>query len=42
MSAKPGAGTGIVDVMLEALQLMVVTLGLPLKRPSTEKSPPRV
>ena len=42
-SSKPGAETGIIiDVSLEALQSMVVTLRLPPKRPSTEKSPPRV
>ena len=33
-SVKPGAGN--VHVLLEALQLMVVTLRLPLKQPSTE------
>ena len=41
-SAKPGAGTRIVHVLLGTLQLMVVTLRLPLKRPSAEKSPARV
>jgi hypothetical protein len=40
--ANPGAGTGMVQVLLGTLQLMVVTLRLPVNRPSTEKSPPRV
>ena len=38
--AKPGAGTGITHV--EALQLMLTTLRVPLKRPLTVKSLPRV
>ena len=40
--ANPGAGTWIVHVLLGTLQLMVVTLRLPAKQPSTEKPPPRV
>jgi hypothetical protein len=38
--AKPGAGTGIVHPLLT--QLIVVTLRVPRKRPSTVKSSPRV
>ena len=41
-SAKPGAGNGIVHVLLETLQSMMVTLRLRLKRPSTERSPPKI
>ena len=40
--AKPGAGTGIIHALLSTLQLMVVTLREPRKRPSTVKSLPRV
>ena len=35
-------GTGIVHALLSTSQLMVVTLRLPRKRPSTVKSRPRV
>ena len=41
-SANPGDGTGIVHVPALVLQLIVVTLRSPLKRPSTSKWFPRV
>ena len=40
--AKPGAGTGIRHESVAVSQLMVVTLRVPRKRPSTVKSLPRV
>lgn len=33
--AKPGAGTGIVHWLVEVLQVIVVILRVPRKRPST-------
>ena len=38
--AKPGEGTGITHTLLT--QLIVATLRIPRKRPSTVKSLPRV
>ena len=40
--AKPGAGTGIRHSLEVVSQVMLVTLRVPRKRPSTVKSLPRV
>ena len=40
--AKPGAGTGMEQVLAEVSQVMEVTLRVPRKRPSTVNGLPRV